>query len=174
MNTPQAQRLRVAHLNPNAPTPFHLKPDAETRAAIAAELDLLALPKLSFQGQITAEGRDGWRLTAQLSARVKQACVVTLAPVSTDIAAPSLRRYSPHTSIPEGEEVEMQDETLEPLGAFIDLSAAMIEDLALALPEYPRAPDARLTQDDESAPDENNPTRKPFAGLDKLLGTRET
>ena len=34
---PQPDRLRVAHLNPRAPTPFSLTPDAHRCAAIAAD-----------------------------------------------------------------------------------------------------------------------------------------
>jgi uncharacterized metal-binding protein YceD (DUF177 family) len=64
----------------------------------------------------------------------------------------------------------MPDDTLEPLGQFIDLAAVMIEELALALPEYPRAEGAALDSAlDEPAPD----TRRPLAGLDKLLRQRD-
>lgn len=170
----QPQRLRVAHLNPNAATPFHLRPDSEMRAAIATELDLSALPRLVFQGQIRAEGRDGWKLSGQLEARVKQPCVVTLAPVASDLKAEVLRRYTPHLSVPDDEEVEMPDETLEPLGAFIDLSAVMIEELALALPEYPRAENAQMPKAAPAPDSGDGETRRPFAGLDKLLGSRES
>ncbi|MGP9805496.1 YceD family protein [Paracoccus sp. NSM] len=167
---PQAhpQRLRVAHLNPNAATPFLLRPDGETRAAIAAELGVEALPKLEFRGEVRPEGAQGWRLDGQLAARVTQACVVTLKPVRSEIGEAVRLRYSPHIATPEGDEVEMGDETLEPLGAFIDLTAAMIEALALALPAYPRAEGAELaTPEDVAEPAED--TRRPFAGLDKLL-----
>lgn len=163
----QPQRLRVAHLNPRAPTPFALRPDSPARAAIAAELDVPALPRLSFEGRISADPNDAWRLEGVLSARVTQACVVTLKPVKTSISQEVLRIYSPHLSPPEGDEVEMPDDALEPLGQFIDLWAVMIEELALALPEYPRAEGVELDAPDDPAPQAD--TRKPFAGLDKLL-----
>ena len=52
----------------------------------------------------------------------------------------------------------------------IDLGAMMIEELALALPEYPRAEGVAF----EAAPDEDAPdTRRPFADLDKLLRSRD-
>ncbi|WP_295042310.1 DUF177 domain-containing protein [uncultured Paracoccus sp.] len=160
-------RLRVAHLNPRAPTPFSLTPDADRCAAIAAELGLSSLSKLTFAGTIRAEAGDGWELTGHLGARVTQPCVVTLKPVRTTLDEAVERHYSPHVTIPQGDEVEMPDETLEPLGQFIDLAAVMIEELALALPEYPRAEGAELdAEPQDPAPD----TRRPFAGLDKLLG----
>lgn len=160
-------RLRVAHLNPRSPTAFSIRPDAEARAAIAQELDISALPALRFDGELRAEGGDAWRLTGKLEARVVQPCVVTLRPVKTDLSERVVRVYSPHLTTPDGDEVEMPDETLEPLGQFIDLEAAMIEELALALPEYPRAEGADLP---DPAPEEvQADTRRPFAGLDKLL-----
>lgn len=164
---PQQTRLRVAHLNPRTPTPFALQPDADTRAAIAAELGISELPKLEFSGQIRAESGEGWALTGRLVAKVVQPCVVTLKPVRTNLNEVVERHYSPHLAQPDGEEVEMQDETLEPLGQFIDLSAAMVEELALALPEYPRADGAAFEAQAEA--DEPADTRRPFAGLDKLL-----
>lgn len=167
---PQPERLRVAHLNPRAPNAFSLTPDAGRCAAIAAELGIKEVSRLSFAGDIRAERGDAWTLTGQLRARVTQPCVVTLKPVRTTLHEPVERHYSPHLAQPEGDEVEMPDERLEPLGQFIDLAAVMIEELALALPEYPRAEGAEL-----SAPPAETPpdTRRPFEGLDKLLGSRD-
>ena len=167
---PQPERLRVAHLNPRAPTRFSLVPDAARCAAIADELGISALPRLSLEGEIRAEGGDAWALTGRLRARVTQPCVVTLKPVKTTLDEEVERHYSPHATQPEGDEVEMPDDTLEPLGQFIDLAAVMIEELALALPEYPRAEGAEF----EAAPEEPIPdTRRPFEGLDKLLRQRD-
>lgn len=171
--TPASPRLRVAHLNPRQPTAFALSPDAAARAAIAGELGISALPRLSFAGELRAEGGDGWRLTARLAARVVQPCVVTLAPVTSSLDEAVTRHFSQHLADPEGDEVEMPDDTLEPLGQFIDLEAAMIEALALALPEYPRAAGAALTPTAPAQP-EASETRRPFAGLDKLLGGPRT
>ncbi|RJL03347.1 YceD family protein [Paracoccus siganidrum] len=160
-------RLRVAHLNPRAPTAFALRPDAEARAAIAGELGLPGLPRLAFEGRIRAGAGDGWELEGRLTARVTQACVVTLKPVKTTIDEQVRRLYSPHLATPEADEAEMPDDALEPLGQFIDVSAVMVEELALALPEYPRADGAGLDSPAGDAPDSD--TRKPFAGLDQLL-----
>ncbi|WP_277023018.1 MULTISPECIES: DUF177 domain-containing protein [Paracoccus] len=164
------QRLRVAHLNPNSATPFHLRPDDQVCAAIATELGIDALSRLDLRGQVRAQGTDGWLLTGDLAARVTQPCVVTLKPVRTHVTDKVRIQFSPHVTAPEGDEAEMPDETLEPLGNFIDLTAIMIEALSLALPEYPRAEGASLQA---TAPEpEATDTRRPFAGLDKLLGGR--
>ncbi|WJS86077.1 DUF177 domain-containing protein [Paracoccus sp. TOH] len=159
-------RFRVAHLNPRQPTAFTLAPAAPAREALAGELGLSALPRLSFTGEIRAAQNEAWEVTGKLSARVVQPCVVTLAPVKTTIDETVRRLYSPHVGTPEGDEIEMLDEELEPLGPFIDVEAIMVEELALALPLYPRAEGAALGAA-EPAPETE--TRKPFAGLSDLL-----
>ncbi|KGJ03583.1 Uncharacterized metal-binding protein YceD, DUF177 family [Paracoccus halophilus] len=164
-NTPTS--YRVAHLNPHQPTEFALAPDAARRQALAGELDLRDLPRLDFSGRIRAIGNDSWRVEGRLSARVVQPCVVTLAPVTTDLHEDVERIFSPHVTPPEGEEVEMPDDAIEPLGQFIDLDAIMAEAIALALPLYPRARGAALDAHEEPPAEE---TRKPFSGLADLLG----
>lgn len=171
MTTPDKhpQRLRVAHLNPNAATPFHLRPDDGVLAALAQELGLDGLSRLEFKGQLRGHGADGWLLTGALTARVTQPCVVTLKPVHSDITDQVRIQFTPDLGQPQGDEVEMPDETLEPLGNFIDLTAIMVEALSLALPEYPRAKGAALPAS-APPPEDSGDTRRPFAGLDKLLG----
>lgn len=165
---PPQPRLRVAHLNPRQPTEFALAPDAAARAALAEELGLSALPRLRFSGRVEPVANDAWRVTGRLAARVVQPCVATLAPVTTDLDEEVHRLFSPHVAAPEGDEMEMPDDELEPLGQFIDLGAIMAEELSLALPLYPRAQDAAP---DAGAPEPDDETRKPFAGLADLLKT---
>lgn len=161
-------RLRVAHLNARQPNGFDLAPDAAARRALADRLDLIDLPRLRFTGVIRAAMNDAWELQGTLHARVVQPCTVTLAPVTTEISEPVRILYSPHVAAPEGEEVEMPDEEQEPLGQFIDPGAVMAEALALALPLYPRAPDAALdaTGAEPETPDDS---QRPFSGLADLL-----
>lgn len=161
-------RFRVAHLNPRQPTEFRITPDAATRAALAQELDLTDLANLHFEGRITAEGADAWKVAGKLSARVVQPCVVTLAPVTTAITEDVERYYSPHIVQPEDDEVEIPEDDVEPLGQYIDVATIMTEALALALPLYPRAEGAELAPAPEEPAEEDN-TRRPFAGLADLL-----
>lgn len=167
-------RLVVAALNPRAEHPFELRPDADTCAALAEHLNASAIRKLRFAGRLRAEGGRGWRLDAELGATVVQPCIVTLQPVTTRIDTPVTRRFLPaHEIEPEpGDEIEMpEDDTLEPLGAEIDLQAVMTEALALATPAYPRAEGAALGEavysDPGVAPLRDEDTR-PFAGLKGL------
>lgn len=160
-------RLRTAHLSSRQANVFSLTPNAEARARIAGELGLLKLPRLSFTGSIIADLNDTWTLKAKLTAQVVQPSVVTLEPVSADIGEDVRRVFSPHLSTPEGEEAEMPDDEVEPLGQYIDLEALMTEELSLALPLYPRLPGEKL--EDAPAPQDEDETRRPFAGLADLL-----
>ena len=173
-SAPFTHALRVSQLNPRRPNPVDLSPDDEARARIAAALDLTAPPEVRLTGTITAAPNDAWLLEGRLTARVQQACVVTLAPVRTAIDEPVRRVYSPWASTPEGDEVEMPDAEIEPLGPTIDAGAVLVEALALALPPYPRCDDAELPDaavDPDGDGDEG--ARRPFQGLADLLQRKD-
>lgn len=170
--------LALARLSRAAPTPVLWVPDAAARAEIAAALDLLGLRKLRLAGALHPEGARDWRLEATLGATVVQPCVVTLAPVTTRIDAPVLRRYlaappGPGPADPEaGGEVEMpEDDSIEALPDRLDLGAVLVEALALALPDYPRAEGAGIGAVQVAEPGVTPMTdeaAKPLAGLAAL------
>ncbi|RVT84426.1 DUF177 domain-containing protein [Rhodobacteraceae bacterium CCMM004] len=165
-----SQILRLSDAGARRPIPFDLAPGPEARAALAAALDLLALRKLRFAGTIRPDGAADWVLEAQLGATAVQPCVVTLAPVTTRIDQPVVRRYLAEFEIPsESGEVEMpDDDTAEPLPAAVDLTEVLAEALALALPDFPRAEGVSLGDAVYAAPgvapmrDED---ARPFASL---------
>ena len=131
-----------------------LRPDAAALAGMADELGARGLRKVLLQGQLIPEGREDWRLEAQLGATLVQDCVVTGAPVTTRIDRPVLRRFLIDPAVPTGTETEApEDDSIEPLGHAIDLMAVLREDLSLAMPDYPRSPDAVTAADDSEAPD---------------------
>ncbi len=174
--SPKSRRLRVSELRSNGETPFLLEPDAAERAALASEIGADSLRKIRFEGKLTPKGRRGWDLHAKLGAAAVQPCIVTLEPVTTRIDTDVHRQFVPEEQILEadesGAETEMpEDDTLEPLGDVIDLTAVMTEALSLALPTYPRKDDAELgealyTQD--GATPLKDEDLKPFAGLAAL------
>ena len=170
---PFSHPFRVADLAARKATRFDLRPDAETRAAIADALGLLSLEKLRIVGEIRPQGGRDWLLEAALGATVTQACVVTLAPVTTRIEETVTRRYLSDMPEPEGEEVEMpEDDSAEPLSDIIDPGAVMIEALTLSLPHYPRAEGAELGESRFAEPGAeplSDEAMKPFAGLADLL-----
>lgn len=169
---PLSHPLRVATLPSRKPTRFALTPDAPTRAAMAAALDLLDLPAFRFAGEIRPEGRQDLRLEARMEAVVVQPCSVSLAPVRASLTEDVVRLYLAEMVDPTGDEVEMpEDDSQEPLPEVIDLGAVALEALALALPLYPRAKGVELGEV-SAAPEGAAPLRdadlKPFAGLAAL------
>lgn len=174
MNAPDtsATIFRVSDLSQTRPTQFSLVPSAEQMTALAHELDLSALRKLRFEGEITAQGKTDWRLKARLGATVVQPCVATLEPVSTRIDEVIERIYLADFEEPDGAEVEMpEDDTIEPLPAEIDLNAVMAEALALNIPAYPRADGSEIGTTVFTEPGKE-PLRdedlRPFSGLAEL------
>jgi uncharacterized metal-binding protein YceD (DUF177 family) len=153
----------------------HVKfiPDAAARKAIAAELGLLDLPKLAFEGDIRPSGKRDMVLSGRLTALAVQPCSVTLEPVQTRVDEVITRKYLADYVVPDGEEVEIpEDDTQEALGDVIDAAAVAIEGLSLALPLYPRAPGVELGQVLAGPPDAaplKDADLKPFAGLAELI-----
>lgn len=175
-NPPQiAPIILVTSLNGRKPREINVQPDAVCCAELATYLGLSALRKLRFEGWLQPTGKQDWMVSGQLGATVVQPCAVTLAPVTTRIDTPLTRTFIADWSEPEGEEVEMTiDESLEPLGNRIDLSAIVTEALVLAIPDFPRAEGAGLSEDGvlRAAPEGESPLTdaavKPFAGLAAL------
>jgi uncharacterized metal-binding protein YceD (DUF177 family) len=170
MTNPSA--LRVADLPQNTSSSFSLRPNAADLKSISAELSLLGLRKLSFEGKIKAQGKKDWVLVAKLGATVVQPCVVTLDPVSTRIDVPVRRVYMADWEEPEEDDVEMhEDDEVEALAEYIDPAAVMIESLSLALPQYPRVEGADSSETVFTEPGKRPMTQedaKPFAGLAAL------
>ncbi|CUX81753.1 MAG: putative metal-binding protein [Roseibaca calidilacus] len=170
-----APSVAVGTLNGRKPREILIEPDAATCAAIAQYLGLSAVRKMRFHGQLAPLGARDWEVSGSLGATVVQPCAVTLAPVTTRIDERIQRHFIADWSEPEGEEVEMTlDDRQEPLGGRIDLSAIVVEALALALPEFPRAEGAALNPEGvlRTAPEGETPLDddavKPFAGLAAL------
>jgi len=166
--------LRVADLKPNRDVSFVIVPEPDVLERLAAELDLISLRKLRFEGVLSPAGKTDWAIKARLGATVTQPCVVTLDPVTTrieeDVTWHLIKDWHAHE--PEGDDVEMpDDDTSAPLGEEIDLSAFMQEALALALPAYPRSETAP-SEGTRAAPPGVAPISdeeiKPFAGLADL------
>jgi len=169
---PSATSLRVANLSQTAPTPFSLRPDAAAMAALVQALDLSGLRKLSFEGSLKPMGDSDWQLKGRLGATVTQPCIATLEPVITridiDVVRTFIRDYididAPEAEVPE-------DDSIEPLGAWIDPAVVMEEALALAVPEYPRKEDSQPTTTRVTEPGKTPMTdeeARPFAGLAAL------
>ena len=164
--------ITVSKLSGREPFAFQLSFEEPHRNRIAAELGILGVRKLRFEGTLAPLGAKDWRLDAALGATVIQACVVTLDPVTTRIDEDIEIIFIEGMREPTASETEMEDDTTrQALTPEIDLENIMFEALALNLPDYPRiegdelAPELSGAGDDSS---EDNQTRKPFAGLKEL------
>jgi uncharacterized metal-binding protein YceD (DUF177 family) len=169
---PLSLPFRTQSLSPKKPTRFALTPDLTVRTAVAQSLGITAVHALSFKGEMRPVGRRDVLLEGTLTARVEQPCGISLVPVVTDIAEPVTRRYIADWKDPAGDEVEMpDDDTTDPLPEVIDVGAVAIEALALALPQYPRAPGVALGEAVFAGPDAvalRDADVKPFASLAAL------
>ncbi|MDD9715446.1 YceD family protein [Dinoroseobacter sp. PD6] len=177
-NGPSASSvLRFADLSTRKPTRFEIVPEPATLSALAADLELSDLRKLRLAGALHPEGKADWRLEATLGATVVQPCSVTLTPVTTRIEEPVLRRYLADWTDPDGSEVEMpEDETAGPVPATLDLAALLAEELALAIPLYPRAEGVALGAavfTEPGKPAMTDDDAKPFAALQQLRAGRK-
>ncbi|SER96943.1 Uncharacterized metal-binding protein YceD, DUF177 family [Tranquillimonas rosea] len=168
---PWSHSVALGDLSARAARDIAVAPDAEARTALAQDLGIRSIRKLRLDGRLAPTGRDDWRFVGTLGATVVQECVVTLEPVTTRIDEPVERLFTTQRILDETEEgeVEMPEDTApEPLTDPIDLGAVMAEELSLALPPFPRAPEAELGEKIAGPPD-TEPLRdedtKPFAGL---------
>jgi len=164
-------RFVTKSLAARKPTRFDFCPDAPARAAMAAALGLIDVAALRLQGELRPVGRHDFDLVAELTARAIQPCSVTLAPVPCSLHEPVHRRFSVEYTAPEGDEVEMADDETDPLPEVLDIAEIAAEALALALPQYPRAPGAELGEAVFAGPGVaplSDTDLRPFSGLAAL------
>lgn len=168
--------IRFADLPQRKSTHVRLVPDEGQLEDLADRLSVDIFRKVRLDLELRpGPGRD-WTLTGKLGATVVQPCRVTVEPVTTRIDETIARRYTPDMTTPEGEEVEMDDDTLEPLPAILDLGDILEEALALAIPEFPRAAAADeldMTATPAGAEPLTDDAIKPFAGLAALKAKLE-
>ena len=147
---------------------FDLVADAATRAAVAQVAGLRDLPRLEASFDVTRRGADGLRVTGLVSATVGQECVVTLEPLTNEVAEKVDLTFEPRR-VPLREEGESESrepkwDDPEPLvDGTVDLASLATEFLILGLDPYPRKPGAVF---EPPAPAE--PEDSPFAALAKL------
>lgn len=148
-----------------------VEPDEAVRQELAETLKLTAIE--AFHADLTIVPlRGGIRAQGRLTARIVQPSVVTFEPVTQDIDEPIDRVFLPeaqgHKPAPGAEIfVDLEDDDFPDHidGPEVDLSALLIETLALAIDPYPRLQGESLDTLG-LAPDDMD--AGPFAGLKKL------
>lgn len=142
------------------------------RAALARRLGLRSLDRLTASLRLRRLPDGLIRLSGRFAADVVQNCVVTLEPVAGHCSETLAMRFG--DADPASIEAEIEVESLaeddpEPIvGGCIDLGEAVVQQLAVSLDPYPRAPGAKVPtalsgeNEDGTAPD------SAFAALAKL------
>ncbi|MDX1710333.1 MAG: DUF177 domain-containing protein [Rhodovibrionaceae bacterium] len=146
----------------------HVEANAGEREAVARRLALQALD--SLQGDVSVRARAGGRLIeveGDLRASLTQQCVVTLEPVENVVEEHFLQRFTTDPDFAQADEIVIdveEEDAPEPIeGEALDLGEALVQQLALALDPYPRAPGAELEWQEGDEEDSN-----PFAVLKHL------
>ena len=137
---------------------------AEERGNLAERLELSALDRLSAEVELRRKEGGAILLEAEFEAEFEQVCAATLGPVRGALAGRFSLIYGPARD--EGSEIALSGDepAFEPLtGDVIDIGEAIAQELSLALPEFPRHPDASI--DEFLAAD---PPESPFASLARL------
>jgi uncharacterized metal-binding protein YceD (DUF177 family) len=138
--------------------------DAE-RAALARRFDLVSLDRLDAVVELVREGDRRILLRADFEAAFEQSCIVTLDPIAGAVAERFTLLYGPPEAEETAAEIVGDDVAFEPItGDTIDIGEAVAQEFSLALPSFPRSPDA-TAEADTPAPDEAGP----FAALSRLL-----
>jgi uncharacterized metal-binding protein YceD (DUF177 family) len=151
---------------------FDLVADATVRAAIVAAAGDLAsvqaLPRLEAHFDLTRQGADGLRVTGKVTARVEQACVVTLEPLESDVREDVDLLFLPASSIPPPTEDDPDMDPPEPLvNGNVDLGRIATDFLILGIDLYPRKTGVTF-----ESPLPAEAEEKPFAALAALKKDR--
>ena len=109
------------------------------RVALARRFDLVALDRLTATVELVRRDKDRYVLRAAFEAEFVQSCVVTLDPVAGAASEAFTLVYGPPEAEEEISGTVEDDVAFEPLaGAVIDVGEAVAQQVALALPPFPR------------------------------------
>jgi uncharacterized metal-binding protein YceD (DUF177 family) len=172
---PLKHPIRVEAIRPRG-TEVVVRAEPEQLPAIATLLGLVSVGALEARYTLTRNG-DRVKLDGRVTARLHQACVVTLDPFPVQLDVPVQLDFAPEQDVAafarrndrDDAEIDIEvllneDDPPEPIvDGVIDLGSITLEFLALALDPYPRKPGVSF---ESSAGDTG--TESPFAALAKL------
>lgn len=145
--------------------------DRATRDALARAAGLLDLARLDATFDLTRYGKGGLRVAGTVSASLRQACVVTLDPLDSEIEEAVDVTFVPGQDAANDADSALSldvaaaaPEPPEPLvDGIVDLGAVATEFLLLAIDPYPRKPGAVF-----ATPAAESTSEHPFAALAAL------
>ncbi|MDH3665351.1 MAG: DUF177 domain-containing protein [Paracoccaceae bacterium] len=162
--------MPVSQLPRDHETKFRVVAEADELSALASYLDVDRIDRLTFAGFISPEADDVWRIRGHLVARIEQACVVTLAPLSFRHDAQIERVYVPADQVIDGSEIRVLHDEADLPDSYedsLDPAQLAVESLSLMIDPYPRAEGAELLETPSSRND-NSDADRPFAALAAL------
>ena len=166
MSSPAPEFSRLVPVAQLSTRPFRqrIKATAEERERLSRRFDLISLDRLVAEVHLRRQNPEMILFDAEFTAEFEQCCAVTLEPVRGTVSDRFSLVYGP---APEDEhEIALTSDgpAFEPLhGNSIDIGEAVAQELSLALPIFPRDPEARI---DQAAMAE--PLEGPFAMLARL------
>ena len=146
---------------------------AAERAALAERLDLIALDSLTARLRLRRLAGGLIRVDGSFDAEVAQACVVTLAPVASRCAEAFTMLFGEGAEPEAVHEIEIdgeaEDEPEPVIDGRIDLGEAIVQQLAVSLDPYPRAPGAQVPEALAGGAEAGGDSAEnPFAALPQL------
>jgi len=171
---PELSRAVKAEEIPKKGRMIMLRPSEDEREAVATRLDLVALK--SFDGELKVQPEPGREISVRgvIRAQFTQNCVISGAPVTTDVEFELSRMFAEDADPFDGlghDEEEIIDPDIDDsdpiLNGFIDVGEAAVEELALRIPPYPRAEGAQFDED-SSATEAQDEKENPFSVLESL------
>jgi uncharacterized metal-binding protein YceD (DUF177 family) len=136
----------------------------EERDKLSRRLDLLSLHRFVAEVELRRQSAEMILLEAQFEAEFEQCCAITLESVRGTVSDRFSLIYGP--ALEEDPELVLSGDepAFEPLrGDAIDIGEAVAQELSLALPVFPRDPDAVIDDVEPAQPFEG-----PFVSLARL------
>ncbi len=160
--------------------PLEMIVDASTSECkkLAEDLELLEIKSLHVGLRMVTED-DGVtiHLSGLIEADLVQACVVSLDPVASRIEAALERIYSAQEKPDDGDDIIIELDAAEPIeplsGDTIDVGQAIVEQLALEIDPFPRAPGVAFSGLLGVDSGDNEEPSGQFAALSKLKRNAE-
>ena len=153
-----------------APVRYTLSLASADLPDVAKRLDLPEVTALSADLEARLAAAERIEVSGTLRASLQQICVVTLEPFETTIEEPFLQVFTTDPAVAAAEVDDPLDDANWPelLEAdSLDLVDFLVQQLALSLDPYPRAPGVEFEAIEEG--EAETTSQRPFEGLDALL-----
>jgi uncharacterized metal-binding protein YceD (DUF177 family) len=161
---PEFSRLVALAQLSTRPFRQRIEATAEERQRLSRRFDLISLDRLEAEVELRRQSPEVILLEAEFAAEFAQCCAVTLEPVRGAVSDRFSLVYGPAPEEEQEIALTTDEPAFEPLdGNSIDIGEAVAQELSLALPIFPRDPEATI---DQAATAE--PLQGPFATLTRV------